>query len=174
MAELAKPGLLDLEKELTCSVRLSFSPIRTFYPFPLLSHFHTIIFNIADAILSVRYAPKSSTSPSHSLIVFTLSVALVSKNGSHGKPLRHPPADPTHLHALHAARQSARQGQTRMSLRCWSCTYKQIQERQERSRKRKGLRTLTLSEKMCCPRSGGRRRALRNHRTDELWKKPES
>ena len=72
MTEVEKPGLLDLEKELTCSVRFSLS----------YACFYVLLLSLNTNVRAMlRYAQKFSTNPSPFLIACTRSAGHVLKNG---------------------------------------------------------------------------------------------
>lgn len=145
MAEAAKTGLLDLEKELTCSVRqtLATTDNEAWKPTSRPSAqssgktFGTVVYAIWLAnMLMDRSVQRSSISPSLYLTAYTPSAAPVSRNGFPSRPLKQKPPSRIPSLAHHVAPQCEIRGQTPKSRRCWRCLSRQTLVRAEQKKRR--------------------------------------
>lgn len=130
MAEDPKGGLLDLEKELSCSVGL-------------YSHH----FSMCVPMNFNRFAPKSYISHSRSLIAYIPFVVHASKNGSPGRRLL---PSQILIPAHHVVQQCGKPDQMLQLPPCWRCTSRQIPARVEVSkRKKRPSKDITRGNKFC-------------------------
>lgn len=156
MAEAAKagsPGLLDLEKELTCSVS---TPRR----------WQVNLMGRADKYVA-RYVLKFFTNHSPSSTASIPSVVPASRNGSHGRLPKHLLRNRTRSTAHHAAPQYERPGRMPRSLRCWKCIYRPIPPRPEATWRKRRQRSITFKGTTCYPKSRRRKRVMKKARIGE-------
>lgn len=138
--EGTRPGLLDLEKELVCSVRRE-SLILSFLSSPDMP-MH-LISNLS------RYAQISCINLSLSWTVCTPSAAHVYKSGSPGRSYSLGPAEPRDSLARHVEPPFGRQDLMRQSRPYWRCFSRQTlidksrQKKGKRSRKNTNRETLS-------------------------------
>ena len=162
MAASTQPGLVDLEKELTCSV----SPISAYVASYGLSRIIVTMRTFIELIQFLRSAPRFSISPSLCSTASTHFADLVSKNGSRGKSLRPRIQNQIPLLAHHAVLRSEIPGRTLVSLPSSTCTCRPILARAKKIKKRAKHVKAILREKMYCRKSREGRNVTMKQRTD--------